>query len=732
MGARTHPIFTNFTMGELSPRLYGRVDWEKYQRGCVTLENFLIQPQGGVTRRPGLRFVSEVKTSATATRLIPFRMSEDTSYVLEVGNLYIRFYKNGAQLTNGVTPIEVTSPYVTADLFDIHYAQLSDTLVLVHPSYAPMRLSRYSDTVWRLATMDFDPPPSREYGRRTTSVIGGSLVPTAVSGTNVEINCTQYIFLAADVGREILDTSTGARAEITVVDSQTRVHADILDDFLTTDAIAAGDWKIDGSPLATITPSVDSPAFSYVQLTLDIDGFRSGDEGKYVILSGGVVEITRVDTTTYAVGTILVELDGTTAQPPYAWSLEEASWSALNGYPGTVGFVENRLAFGGNTEEPDALWMSASYAPLNFALGSTDDSAISIKPGSGENNRIRWISARRKCLLGTSSDEFLLGAPNDAALTPSNIRPVPSTPHGSCTVMPIKNEYSTIFLTGNRRLLREMAYSYEADDYRSPNLLDVAEHLTNTTTIVDMAFQRPPDSILWAVRSDGVLLGCTYLRDQDIVGWHRHVTDGLFESVCCIPSQDGTTEQAWFVVNRTIGGATKRYVEYFDALAPEHWTGQTGLVTDSAVTYDSTATATLTGMAHLNGETVSLVGDGAVYPNSAVAAGSATLTGSTASKIEGGLLFTSTLKSVRPEIPVSGTSQGLPRAWGPIKARFLNTIGGRIQDEIVSSPLPPTLYSGDKTVNRFVWDEDGWITVEQKQPLPMTILAIFGTLAVGD
>ena len=853
MSTRTQHLYNNFTMGEISPRLYGAVTWDKYARACATLENMILQQQGGVTGRPGTRYVEETKDSRKKCRLLPFRYSDTENYVLEVGDRYIRFYKNGVRVHRAgifgfYFPVEVISPFVESELFAIHVTQLGKSLAMVHPNHPPQRLTRYSDRVWRLSPIPFDPPPSLEYGTRPypspgplfSSIFGGigdgrvgsltadlgspqvatteitfhataqdgtppyefkwwewngaswtmladwsatdtyawtpaagsyqiqvwmrsaggpiaipvegyasfnylitagtapDLTPVASTGFNVEINAASAIFLASDVEREILVTANGSQAVIKVVDSPTQVHADIIQDFPNLTAIPAPDWKIDGSPVATITPSAATPTGAYITLTLSANGWREGDVGKYVLLSGGVVKITAFSTALKVTGQILLELDGVVDQPPMAWSLEEAAWSADNGYPSTVGYVESRLALGGTEEEPDAIWLSASFSPLDFSLGATDDAAISIKPGSGSQSAVRWFSARRKFLMGTASDEFVIQAPNDAALTPKNIKPVPTTPHGSGHIMPIRAEHTTLFVTGNGRIVRELTYAYDVDDYLAPDLLSIAEHLTRDATLVDLVYQIPPDSSLWGIRSDGVLLGCAYMRDQDIVGWHRHTTQGLFESVCTIPAASGTTEQVWVIVSRTIGGDTKRYVEYFDAENTIHSTSVRGLRTDSCFLYNSTPVNTVPDVHHLEGKTVQIVGDGSPYPDAVVTGGDVVLVGPAASKIEIGLSFTKTLKPVAPEVPSGGTSMGRPKSWGEIQVLLKDTIGCTINGEVIpfraGDPMgsPPALFSGFKKVNEMGWDKYGYVTITQAQPLPITVLAITGVLVVGE
>jgi hypothetical protein len=744
VSTRTQHLYNNFTMGEISPRLYGAVTWDKYPRACVTLENMIIQQQGGVTGRPGTRFVKEVKDSTKKVRLLPFRYADTENYVLECGDQYIRFYKNGARVESGGVPVEVVSPFLEAELFQIHIAQIGKSLAMVHPNHPPQRLSRFSDTDWRLGEIVFDPPPSLEYGTRTTAGVGGTLTPAAVSGANIQMDSSVAVFLDSDVEREILVTSNGSRATIVAVNSPTQVHADILDAFPDLVAVPYGSWHVEGSPFTTITPSAASPLGASITLTLSAEGWRAEDVGKYVLISGGVVKITVFTSALIVSGQIYLELDGVVAQPPMAWSLEEAAWSAANGYPATVGYVESRLAFGGTTEEPDAIWLSTSFSPLDFSLGSTDDAAISIKPGSGSQSAIRWFSARRKFLMGTASDEYVIQAPSDAPLTPKNIKPVPTTPHGSGHIMPIRSEHATLFITANGRILRELTYAYDVDDYRAPDLLAIAEHLTNAATIVDMVYQRPPESTLWGIRSDGVLLSCAYMRDQDIVGWSRHVTSGLFESVCCVPSPSGTTDQVWVVVYRPVGGTFKRYVEYFDPESTLHSTTVRGVRTDSCVLYDDVSApigppvTTVTGLNHLEGMIVQIVGDGSPYPSAVVSGGAVTLSGPVASHVEVGLGFTKTLKPVAPEVPSGGTSMGRPRSWGEVSVLLKDTIGCTINGEVIpfraGDPMgsPPALFSGFKKVNELGWDKYGYVTVTQAQPLPITVLAITGVLVVGE
>ena len=732
MSARVHPIQTKFTAGELTPRLAGLVDWQKYFAGCKTLENFRVFPHGGVTRRAGTRFVAEVKTSSAATRLIPFRVTEDIACILEFGNLYIRVYEDGAQIQSGGSALEIVSPYATADLFDLHYRQAGEVLVIVHRNYAPRRLVRFDQTTWRLRTVTFFPPASYEFGLRSTTY----LVPDAVSGSNVQFDAGASIFLASDVNRDII--AGPGKATIITVDSASRVHANITDDFLSTAQIAAGNWHISGSPQTTCTPSTTGPVGAGISLSLSSGGFRSEDVGKFVQINAGVVEITGFSSALDVSGLVRTELAAVTGAPPDAWSLEEAAWSTLNVYPSEAGFFEGRLLLGGTSEQPETWWGSSSLDPYDFALGSTDDAALEFAIASGTLDRVRWFAGRKVLLIGTAGGEWTATGGADNPITPSNIQVRAATSHGSSDLMPIQAERAVIFATGSNRKLREMAFVFETDDYAAPDLLMLAEHLTASSSVVDLAFAEEPDPTIYAVRADGVLLQCTYLRQENVVGWHRHVTDGAYESVAVVPSPDANYSQVWVIVRRTIGGQTKRYVEYFDPAFVMHSTAP-GLNTDAALVYTGTATQTVTGLSHLEGKSVDIVGNGAVYPRATVTSGQVTLAGAATTPIEVGLPYTSTLQTMRPEIQTLGSSQGIPKAWARIVARLDKTLGLKINGQTIpfrsaGDPMDqsPPLFTGDKQVSQLGWDTDAWITITQEQPLPCTVLALTGILVVGD
>ena len=227
--ARVSVQLTNFTAGELSPRLDGRNDLSKYPSGCKTLENFIVYPHGSAARRSGTQFISEVKTSANKTRLVPFEFSTTQTYILEFGNQYIRIYKDTGQVQSGGSAVEIATPYLTAELFDIKFAQSADVMYIVHPNHAARKLSRTSHINWTLTQIDFTKGPMQDPNTTTTTLnpgqtavgTGVSLVASATTGINGGAG-----FASTDVGRFVF--LHGGYAKITGFINTTNVTIEIL------------------------------------------------------------------------------------------------------------------------------------------------------------------------------------------------------------------------------------------------------------------------------------------------------------------------------------------------------------------------------------------------------------------------------------------------------------------------------------------------------------------------
>jgi len=267
-----------------------------------------------------------------------------------------------------------------------------------------------------------------------------------------------------------------------------------------------------------------------------------------------------------------------------------------------------------------------------------------------------------------------------------------------------------------------------------------------------MAYQQEPDSILWCVREDGVLAGLTYQRSENVVAWHRHIFGGSFSSgnaVCeSIATISGvlTEDELWVIIKRTINGATKRYVEVFSDFDFDETTATDFRFLDSHLTYDGAATTTLSGLGHLEGQTVSILADGATHADKTVSSGSISLDRSTEKAVVG-LSYDSILQTMRIEGGAAeGTSQGKTKRISKVVLRLFETVGVKVGPSLTELETVPfrtssdpmdtavsTLIAGDKEIEfRDDYNTDGFIFVKQDQPLPLSVLAIYPTVVTSD
>jgi hypothetical protein len=666
---------TNFTGGELSPRLDGRNDLAKYNSGCKTLENMVVYPHGSASRRSGSQFVSEVKDSSKKTRLISFEFSTIQTYILEFGDQYIRFYKDNGVILSGGSAYEISTPYLEAELFDIKFAQSADTMYICHPNHNPKKLTRSGHTSWTLVDDVIINGPFMDHNVETTT-----LTPSH-----------------KDVGQTTTVTAS----------STTGINAN--------------------------------------------QGFLSTDVGRLLHITDGHLKITSVTSTTVVVGTVIIGLNEVGSTTDFALG----AFSDTTGYPSCVTFFEQRLVFAATTAQPQAIFFSrsADYENFDDKYHETvaDDDAIVYTIASNQVNAIRFLTATRTLIIGTAGGEFAAdGGGTGEAITPTNILINKQSNHGAANVDGISLGNATLFLQRAKRKIRELAYNFDVDGYTAPDLTILAEHITESG-ITQMAYQEEPNSIIWCVRTDGQLLGFTYQREQQVTAWHRHIIGGSFgsgnavvESVEVLPTDD-SEYQVWIIVKRTIDGATKRYVEYLHNLKFDTTDDTSFNYLDSQLAYDGSATTTISGLDHLEGETVSVLADGSTHPDKVVSSGAITLERSS-TKVKVGLPYVSLLQTMRIDAGANnGTSQSKTKRIYEITARLYESIGIEIGPDLNNMERIPfrssanamdsgiNVFTGDKEIEfRGNYETDGFIFVRQVQPLPLTILSLYPKLQTND
>ena len=716
--AKASPIQYSFNAGELSPQLKGRVDIKKYANGCETLENFLPRIHGPIRKRPGTRFVREVKTSADSCRLIPFEFSTTQAYVLEFGDAYVRFYQDGGVILDGGVPYEIVSPYADEDVADLHYAQSADVLYIAHPSYPPYKLARNDTTDWTLTEVDFDWPPFNDENETadtmTASARTGSITITASTAS----------FTADSVGAYV---------------KFSEVLASKYNEWKASTSYSSGDYVYyDGNLYQSGTT-----ASSGSRPPIHTDGSESDGAVSWTYINDGqgYAEITSYTSTTVVDATVIVQLPATATSANTDWAF--GAWSTTYGYPGSVAFYEDRLWFAGNTFNPQTLWASTSGDYENHKYGTNDDDALNYTINSQEVNTIEWMVPGKVLTVGTSGGEFVVAASSsDQAITPTNVRITPQTTFGSRGIQPFKIGSAILFVQRSGRKIREFTYNFETDGYVAPSMTLLSEHITENG-IADMTYQQSPDQIIWCADGSGQLLALTYERTEDVVGWSRHDVGGVVESVMTIPHWDNDQDVTFMVVQRTIDGSTVRYIEYVD----KYLTDDYAFFVDSGLTYDGAAATSITGLDHLEGETVSILADGYVVPDQEVVSGGITLD-TAASIVNIGLGYNATVKTMPLEAGAQdGTSQGKNMRITNVVVRLQDTGPGlyygpntstlrehlsRGSTDLMDNPVD--LETGD--TDFLPWPE-GYeqavqVLLQHQTPLPCTIIAVMPQVYTYD
>lgn len=565
----------SFSGGELSPSLYSRVDTVKYTTGLRTCRNTFVKKDGGATNRSGTTYVAEVSDSTKVVRLIPFIFNSDQTYVLEFGDQYMRAIRNGAQIVEsakvisnvtqanpavvttgthsysngdevfinavgGMTELnnrnfkianktattfelqfmngdnvdstsfaayttggtsqkvfEITTPYLEADLSTLNFVQSADIITIVHPTYAPRELARSGHTTWTLTTITFAP---------------GIAAPANPTSTDVGTGGDTYVI--------------------------TTIAEDTLEESLPSAETETATVATSGSP-DTISWDVVSGAQEY-----NVYKESNGIFGLIGVAGG----LTFIDNG--------IEAD-TLETPP----ITRNPFSGSNNFPSAVAYIQQRLSFANTNNDPEKTFMSQSGKFKNFTIRSplqADDSVTFTMVGR-QVNEVRHLLDIGKMISFTSGGEWSIDGDQAGIIRPTDINLRQFGYNGSSELRPLVIGSTALFVQARGTSIRDIGFDFEVDGYRGNDLTAFSGHLFENVTMVDWDYQQIPNSIIWVVRSDGVLLGLTHIREQQIVAWHRHDFGGDVENVVVIPN--GDEDSVYIVVKRTINGSDLRYIE---------------------------------------------------------------------------------------------------------------------------------------------------------------------------
>lgn len=835
--SKVSPLVNNFSGGEWGPLASARVDLERHKTSMETCLNYIPVLQGGLTRRPGTKYVTTAKSSAYNIQLVPFIFAKDDAYVIEVNLSAFRFYKNNAQVLLSGSAYEVSHTYTSAQIPYLKFCQSNDILYIFHPDVAPQKLIRVTDTAWSLQLLTFvDGPylPIQRFAYTTNSAesIRHSLQNTALTG-NIPIVCN---------GTGVSNcTNLGGRIKITTGATYHgfRNGTRVLVSGVTGCTEANGVWTIESQDDGYVVLAGSTFTNAYIAGgNIFFAPFTSADVGRFVRISDtSVWKICKIISfTSEASVTVTADSDFTSTGNKPIYSLP--AYSSYLGFPSAGCFHEDRLfLFGpGQLITGSRTGDYENFSPANSAGTIVSSNALLFNLNSNDTNNAQWIVSDEKGLLaGTDANEWLIkSASTTEAISPTSINAKKVTSFGSKNISPVQAGKAVIFAQNSGRKVREFNYFYDVDGFRCTDMTQLAHHI-GESGIIQMALQKQPYSLVWGVRADGTLACLTYERDVDglKVAWHRHKLGGTQNSISAecdvlsiavIPSTDGTHDELWLAVRRLINGVNTISIEYMTNFFDSEIEQEDAFFVDCGLTYDSPLTVTgitaanppvvtiaahgmsngdkvrfdeilgmtqlngniykianktantfelttfdgininasaytayfsggecrklvttISGLTHLNGQTVQILGDGAALADAVVSAGTVTLSEASA-VVQIGLGYNSDGKLPRLEAGSrDGTSLGKTRRTHRVGFMFDRSIGLKFgtsftdmadmefQDANNQLNQAPALFSGIKS-EEFTSDSDfeNQICFRQSRPYPSTILAVMPQMVTED
>jgi hypothetical protein len=495
----------------------------------------------------------------------------------------------------------------------------------------------------------------------------------------------------------------------------------------------------------TVTPSGTTGT---ITLTASDPIFQPGHIGSRWSIQPTTGNLTRgwVVVTAYTSPTVVTALVRSNIGHAHATTKwREGAWSAVRGWPSAITFHEGRLWFGATRNNPSTVWGSKSNIFDDFGVSDplVDDDGVSFTPSGRRVNKVEWLESGRALVAGTAAGPIAISGGNDGPITPSNVLVKSQQTFGCSPAVPQTVEGQLCYVQRSGRKVRELGYAFAEDNYNARDLTVLAEHVTKSARpgfpdgVQALAYVSEPAPVLWALRNDGALLGMTYERGQEVIGWHRHITDGVIEAIAPLPAVDASTDDLWCVVRRVRDGQEVRCMETLRLDGEEYL--------DSHLTYSGPPVSSVAGLDHLNGQQVAVLVDGFKGASLLTVAGGAITLPEPAQTVVAGLPYTGLLTTVRLDAGAAdGTAQGRVKAVSKLRIRLDSSRGGEFgrlgvfnpiitqTDETPLSTVPP-LSTGDyPCIPPSGYDTDGRVSIRQADPFPLTVVAIIATVNTND
>lgn len=743
----------SFNAGELSPKMLGRNDVSQYGKGCEKLLNFFVTPYGSVERRPGTYDCGAAKTSG-GVRLIRFVVSSTISYICEFGNLYVRFWKDGAPVPATGTRLELSSVYTSSELEEIQFVQSADVMTIVHPAHPVYELRRTAEDTFTLSLKDWEYPPMLDPNnddnlKLTASGVTGSVTVTASSS----------LFQAGHVGAyfELIHPRKENEIYKTFQANGTSAPLEVKGFWsFSTHGTWTGNISIERSfdggttwiPYRTYSSTNDTNTSTSgeeeedgVLYHLKMADYSQSSTGtikackaRFVnpgFMQTGVVKITAVASGTSASATVIKKLGSTDATSE--WS--EGAFSTLRGFPRSIAYFEERMMFGGTAFKPQTVWGSKTGDWDNFLLGDKDDNGLCFTLASDTINEIGWMCQHNALVIGTADSEWTLSASSsDAALTPTNFQVKRQSVYGTSKIPALMAGETILFVQRGARKVREFVYSWEKEGYNCPDMTILADHITGGG-VVETALMQLPDTILWCLLADGTLAALTYEREQEVVGWHRHeLAAGQILSIAVVPNGSEDVLYLAAALNgsvRILKMASRGETFFVDYGKMTTGSGISGFTLES----------------YLSEEEIQVVADGATERNYTRDGTTVTLDTAATASVVYGLGYTSELTTMPLEIETqNGQSLLRKKTVGEIRLRYYNSIGGEAKSgesewqmiqsrDVITDDMDRAITT--KSDVSLLNPMSGYsmvsnVSVRQKEPMPFNLTSIVVTYQVME
>lgn len=756
---------TNFSAGELSPFLWGRTDLSKWAQGLRTCRNFFISKAGAAVSRPGTRYIGETKLGGTPVRLVPFVYSDEQTYVLEMGDGYIRFWSFGAAVLGAAAPTgdgtclgveyEVATPYLATDLDRLQWAQSGDVLVFTHPDYPASELRRLAHASWTFGALSFARPLGTE------EPDGAYLDVATVDSTGDSTHPPrEWAYVITRLWR---NNSTGAVTETApfrITQSATALWptaglADLPARFVVYSDMPVTVW------LPTQGYSTIPSGFSAIATR--IYRGRGGLYGWVGDVEAGIEAFTDVG-----------------QEPDYALAPPQGR-DPFDGYPTAVAYFQERRVFGGTPTRPSVVLASTvgDYSNFDDRLVQVADEALNLELASRKREDIRSMVGLNRLLIATNSSIWSL-AGSGGPLTFDSVDARVEEEIGATHLPPLLIDGAVLYARAKSQGVRALAFDRDRDGFTGIDISTVSQHLflgetrassqgatlftpTGTKELVDWCYAEDPWGLVWAVRDDGALLSLTFSKEQEMWAWARHDTDGAVKNVCSVP--EGDEDAVYLVVHRQLPGAlvgtgystlflpnSNRYCIERMSTRTRKGSPDDDAAVDCAVRYEGAPTTAITGLSHLEGKEVYAVSFGNPPQGPYTVTGGGIVLGETPATpfIDGsyapivvvhvGLLFTPDLETLdvistdarmRQKNVVSvgfevDQTRGL--SAGPDFDNLKEARARQVSDSYSGISAATGLV---KVPIRGTWDESARAVLRQTQPLPVTVLGLTREVELG-